>query len=159
MLANGMVMSMFVQLIQLWGGCQDYLLHFLQVLQNRTARVVTNKGWYTPVKELLDQCGWLSIKQLVVFHSLILVFKIRHDKKPVYLANKLGQDFSHNTRFSRENRICLNRNFEYDLTMQSFIPRATASWNSLPATIRLSPNLNIFKQQVKSWVKTNIEIT
>ena len=43
MVANGLVMSKLCYLIQLWGGCEGYLLHSLQVLQNRAARSVT--GW------------------------------------------------------------------------------------------------------------------
>ena len=43
MMANGLVMSKLCYLIQLWGGCEGYLLHSLQVLQNRAARSVT--GW------------------------------------------------------------------------------------------------------------------
>ena len=41
MVANGIVISKLCYLIQLWGGCEDYLLQSLQVLQNRAARIVT----------------------------------------------------------------------------------------------------------------------
>ena len=41
MVANGIVVSKLCYLIQLWGGCEDYLLKPLQVLQNRAARLVT----------------------------------------------------------------------------------------------------------------------
>ena len=35
MVANGVVISKFCYLIQLWGGAEAYLLKSLQVLQNR----------------------------------------------------------------------------------------------------------------------------
>ena len=35
MIANGVFMSHVMYLIQLWGGCSEYLLDMLQVLQNR----------------------------------------------------------------------------------------------------------------------------
>ena len=35
MVANGIVISKLVYLIQWWGGCSDYLITYLQVLQNR----------------------------------------------------------------------------------------------------------------------------
>ena len=38
MVANGIVISKLCYLIQLWGGCEDYLLKSLQVLQTRAAR-------------------------------------------------------------------------------------------------------------------------
>ena len=47
MIANGVVMSKLVYLIQWWGGCSNYLLDYLQVLQNRAARAVTRRRWRT----------------------------------------------------------------------------------------------------------------
>ena len=45
MIANGLVMSLIIHLIQLYGGCSDYLMKFIQTLQNKAARVVTRLGW------------------------------------------------------------------------------------------------------------------
>ena len=59
--ANGIVVSKLIYLIQWWGGCSDYLINFLQILQNRAARLVTRLGWFTPVEVLLHQCGLLSV--------------------------------------------------------------------------------------------------
>ena len=84
MVANGIVTSKLIYLIQWWGGCSDFLINFLQVLQNRAARLVTNYGTFTPTAVLLHQCGWLSVRQLVHYHSLVLVSKIRmHGKTSV----------------------------------------------------------------------------
>ena len=57
LLANGMVISILIYLIQVWGGCNNYLIKMLQVLQNRAARIVTKLSWFTPTKDLLNQCG------------------------------------------------------------------------------------------------------
>ena len=43
-IADGIVMSKLIYLIQWWGGCSGYLLDFLQVLQNRAARMVARIG-------------------------------------------------------------------------------------------------------------------
>ena len=47
MMANGLVMSYLTYLIPLYGGCPDYLLSALQVLQNRAARLATKSNWGT----------------------------------------------------------------------------------------------------------------
>ena len=60
--------------MQLWGGTSDYLINMLQVLQNKAARFVTKLGIYTSQKTLLLQCGWLSVRQLIQYHSLIMIF-------------------------------------------------------------------------------------
>ena len=158
MIANGIVMSLLVYLIHLWGGAADYLITFLQVLQNRAARLVTKLGWFTPTKVLLTQCGWLSVRQLVEYHSLLLVYKIRSEGKPVYLKQKLCNQFSYNTRLSRTNGIKLAGPIKSELHKQSFIPRASNSWNKLPGSLRVTSKTNVFKGKLKSWVKENVPI-
>ena len=41
MVANGIIVSKLCYLIQLWGGCDRYLLDSLQILMNKAARYVT----------------------------------------------------------------------------------------------------------------------
>ena len=55
MVANGIVISKLCYLIQLWGGCDGYLLKPLQVLKNRAARSVTGWGWFTPNNETSEE--------------------------------------------------------------------------------------------------------
>ena len=161
MLGNGLVISSLIHMIQVWGGTNSYLINILQVLQNRAARLVTKLGWGTSTKVLLDQCGWLSVKQLVEYHSLILVYKIKSKRKPEYLYNKLSVPFTSNTRQSvgntLENKIKESR-IEYELNRTSFIPRTILSWNKIPSNIRLSPTTDIFKKRLKEWIRTNVNL-
>ena len=85
MLANGLFLSKLTYLIPLWGGCENFLIRSLQIVQNRAARVVTKHGMFTPTKTLLRECGWLSVSQLVFFHSVVLLYKTRIEKKPRFL--------------------------------------------------------------------------
>ena len=78
----------------LWGGCELFLIRSLQVIRNNAARAVTKSGWYTPTKDLLKQCGWLSVNQLIVYHSLIMVYNMISKKKPEYIYDKILNSFS-----------------------------------------------------------------
>ena len=69
MVAEGIFMSKLIYLMPLWGGCELYLIRSLQVIQNKAARAVTKSGWYTSTKDLLQQCGWLSVNQLIAYHG------------------------------------------------------------------------------------------
>ena len=82
MVADGLFMSKLVYLIPLWGGCESYLIRALQIVQNKAARCVTRRGKYTSTRNLLTECGWLSVNQLVFFHTVLLLFKVRKNKKP-----------------------------------------------------------------------------
>ena len=158
MSANGIVISKFIYLIQLWGGCQQYLLIFLQKLQNRAARMVTKRNIYTPVRELLQQCGWLSINQLIFYHNVLQVFKTRETKRPGYLYKKFSADFGAQTRMARSNGIKINNRIKSDLGLNNFTHVAAKQWNILPITLRMSPKLSTFKSQVKTWIKDNVPI-
>ena len=85
MVANGILISRIIYLIPLWSGTEDYLMKSLQIVQNKAARIVTRCGKRTPVRNLLKQCGWLSIAKLGVYHSLVLMFNILQSQCPKYL--------------------------------------------------------------------------
>ena len=90
--ANGVFMSSLAYLLPLWGGCEGYLIKTLQVLQNRAARQVTKLSWYTPVRKLLSQCNWLSIRQLIFYHSSLTVYRTTKTGVPVYLRQNLTSE-------------------------------------------------------------------
>ena len=153
-------MSRFIYLIQLWGGCPDYLLKYLQNLQNKAARLVCKRDRYTPIEVLLRSCGWLSIRQLVAFHRVLLLFKIRYEGKPVYLYKKFLSNLnpSYNTRFQDDGRIRKQRIYKKDESKTSFVPSAINLWNSLPVMVRRSENPREFKTKLKQWTASNIDI-
>ena len=153
MVANGIVMSYFMYLIPLYGGCSEYLLTALQTLQNRAARLVTKSSWSTSSSVMLSQLGWLNVWQLVVFHSLMLIFKAKQDKKPVYLHSQISAPFKVNTRLAVNNGIRDTRRTKSTLGKQSFIPRSIMQWNNLPMDIRSISSMPKFKSRLKSWVK------
>ena len=157
-IANGIVLSHITYLVQLYGGCSDYLLSGLQVLQNRAARIVTRLGWYTPMETLLLQCGWLSIRQMVEYHSLLLLFKTKSCKKPGYIYSKISQRFTRPTRLSTTGGIREIRGFKTSLAKKSFLPRAIQMWNEqLPADIRTENSITRFKEKLKKWLRENIK--
>ena len=91
-------MSKLTYLMPLWGGCRKDLIQKLQSLQNKAARAVTKLDWYTPTSELLKQCGWLSVQQLIAYHSLILVYKVMQAKSPKYLYSMFSTPYNYKTR-------------------------------------------------------------
>ena len=134
----------------------------LQVLQNKAARSVTKLPWRTSTDTLLSQCGWLSVKQLVKFHSLVLLFKVKTDKKPVYIFNHIGTQAGRNTR-QEADRISANflkdaRNLETGTARKTFIPRTVDDWNELPDEIRAAVSQQVFKRKLRTWVQGNVPL-
>ena len=158
MIANGIVLSKLIYLIQLWGSCNQYLLNTLQKLQNRAARLVTRKNIYTPVRDLLKQCGWLSVKQLVVYHDLLLVYKTMSTKRPSHLFNKFSQSCGIRTRVTGTAGIMENGKINSEFGKKKFSYRAVKQWNELPPSVRLSPTLSTFKLSIRKWITEKIPI-
>ena len=73
-------------MLAVWGGCSA-VLKSLQIIQNKVARVVTKLDWSTSTELLLRQMGWLSVNQLIFYHSLLLVYKMKMSQRPRYLVN------------------------------------------------------------------------
>ena len=160
MAANGTFMSSLAYLIPLWGGTEGYLLKSLQVLQNRAARIVTKLTWFTPTRILLNKCKWLSINQLVFYHSMLQVYKVLKAGTPLYLFQNLHTEHPYPTRQATDGGLrYLGGNIgKLSTTQNSFFGRAPRMYNSVPAEIRAAASLPTFKMKLKIWVKENVPI-
>ena len=135
------------------GGCLGYLIDFLQILQNRAARLVTKQDQLTPTRVVLHQCGWLSVWQMVHYHSLLLVFKIKQKNKPEYFSVHFSQKFPYRTRLATGMGVRRHEYYNHEVTKRSFVPRTCTMWNLLPLTLRSLESISHFKQKMKSWIK------
>ena len=160
MIANGIFCSKLIFQISLWGGTEDYLLQALQVVQNIAARFVARKGRYTPVADLLLQCGWLSVRQLVFYHSVILIHKTKLTSVPQYIYSKLSTQFPYNTRLAQSDSVRMGSEFKskLEITEKSFMNRSTVSYNKLPPELRRIEKLEIFKKNLKVWILENVKV-
>ena len=163
MVANGIFMSKLSYCMPLWSGCEKYLKSALQIVQNKAARLVTNSGPRTPIKTMLKQCGWLSVNQLAIYHTMVLQYKTVQTRTPEYLFNKISVDFPYKTRLAstRSIRVKGGNNFQAknnQLTHNSYRWRATAQWNDIPASIRALTKVKSFKKELRSWIQKSIEI-
>ena len=158
MVADGIFMSKLIYLIALWGGSAKYILAALQKAQNRAARVVTKLDWGTSTADLLNQCGWLSVHQLVVYHSVVLVYKILKNESPSFLFSMFSAKYSYKTKQARTGQIKHTRDLELEMTKDSFRWRASDAYNELPQEIRNIETLPMFKKTVKDWIRKNIPL-
>ena len=111
---------------------------------------------------LLTQCGWLSVKQLVMYHSLVLMFKTKMDKKPKYIYEHIGATPGRHTR-QEQDRVGSTlirdvRNLKTGTANKSFIPRTVQDWNNLPVNLIEARSLVLFKKELRAWVSSSIPI-
>ena len=75
-LANGIIHSKLVYLINVWGWAQTYLLKALQVQQLIAAKIVCGRQSLRWSRcKSLKAIGWLSVRQLIVFYAALQAHK------------------------------------------------------------------------------------
>ena len=155
MVANGVVMSKLSYLITLWGGAQQYLLGAVQVQQLAAARVVCGYGCYRWSKrKLLDKVGWLSVRQLILYHTVLQAHKTLETGVPKPLYQSLSGTYPRNTRNAAMGQIRQSNNFSSSST---FKHRAMQGYNSVPVSVRTGSTSTV-KRKLKQWIKSNIPI-
>ena len=141
----------------------------LQSIQNKVARTVTGKDIFTPTRQLLLECGWLSVRQLLVFHSLVQVHKTVQQPTPSYLFNRVssqlrllqtGSSYPYRTRNEAQGviRRVPQAEARLDLAERSWFWAAPKMYNTLPTSIKTETNLQKFKMKLKAWVLSNIAL-
>ena len=152
--ANGIVMSKLTYLITLWGGAQEYLLSALQVQQLTAARAVAGFGsQFWSKRKLLNHVGWLSVRQLIFYHTALQAHKTISTGRPKALYQSLSSTYPYETRSSATGLIRENQDF----SQKGFRYRARQSYNMVPAEIRRG-SIQTVKKKLKAWVKQNIHI-
>ena len=167
MIANGIFVSKLIYLMPVWMGCEDYLLNALQVSMNRVARIVTKLDIFTPTSLLMQQCGWLTVRQLISYHSLMLLDRTIKFQTPAFLFQKItfNEQQGYQTRQVADYKAALiaagvleqagTANCELDITRRSWCWATVKMYNKLPPNLR-AEKVN-FKSGLKDWVSKNID--
>ena len=147
-LAEGLFLSVLTYCLPVYGGCDTGELNALQIMQNSAARYVTQAGKMTSRLELFRQVGWLSVRQLVIYHSALCTFRIRQSQEPEYLGALMKRD-------NRTNKIIIP-NTNLTLAKRSFCFRGAEDWNRLPGDIRSCGKMKQFKIKLRKWIIQNV---
>ena len=147
-IAEGIFTSVLIYCIPLWGGMDKGDTQDLQILQNRAAQHVLRLPQRSNRKAMFDKLDWLSVHQLVYYHTVITVYKIRQTGEPEYLAELLQHDNFRGHLIVPPTSLSLAKN--------SFCFRGGDSWISIPGDIRSIQKMGVFKTALRKWIKMNV---
>ena len=74
---QGVFQSVLCYCLPLFGGCSQFELDMLQSLQNRAARIALNFPVRSNRDLMFSKLGWMTVRQLIAYHTIISIFKIR----------------------------------------------------------------------------------
>ena len=122
----------------------------LQILVNKVLRSLTGLDRDTPVTQLHETTGLLSVHQRTALYTLTSVHKAIQQKKPVYSHSRLQPDLTPVNAARVDYKLSLSRG--------SYFYRGSRLYNQLPESLIHSINQTVFKKGAKQWVLKNIPI-
>ena len=140
------VMSKILYVIQIWSSMKITWIRNMQIVQNLKARFVTQMGRHTRREKLLEECKWLSINQLVVYHYLMLIFRIIKYEQWSPVRERLEVNGEKKVR---------ERGARLNLTRELWHRRKARKWNSLSDKLRYDQNVKKFKIILRNWIEEN----
>ena len=128
---------------------------------------MTKLDRFTPTKELMMQCGWMTVHQMLIFNSLVLLHKTIKQKKPTFLYQKITSGSGQpNTRQAASTTAALAaaglpkqpsvETCDLELSRNSWCWASVTWYNQLPIGILSEQKTGKFKTMLKDWVQKNV---
>ena len=150
-LCNALIMCYYDYTCSSWyTSLSQHFKNRLQTMQNKVVRFILDLGPRAHIGQAeRNKIGMLSVQDRVIQLKLNQVFKIFHEKAPVYLSanfTRTNSVHNHGTRDSSYNFIVPSNQGNVSHT---FFYSGIKHWNSLPNSIKQISNLAQFKKTVK----------
>ena len=89
--------------------------------------------------------NWLSIHQLAIYHSVLLLWKIKKHKEPRRTIEILQNSDKSKPRIELTSRIWSKKSSYY--------------YNKLENDVRKLKKISAFKRNLRNWIKTNVPVS
>ena len=142
-LVNALVISQVRYCISVYGAGTKQNISRIQKILNYAAKVIFGRKKFDHVSDLLHQLRWLSAENLVNYHSLCLLHKVRAFSEPEVLASGLATVAETRGRgavSTRQDSLLSVPRSRTERGRRRFLSRAPAAYNALPPDLaRLPP--------------------
>ena len=100
----------------------------------------------------MKRVGWLSVRQLIFFHTVLQAHKTLTSGAPAPLFAALTTDQHYRTRSVSRGNIKLQEGYK---STNTFKYRAQVFYNSVPVEVKIG-SLATVKGKLKKWVLQNV---
>ena len=166
-MCSALVISKILYILPLYGGAPEYMLTALQRKMNEAMRTVTRRKWgvlgqrLTSTRELLRQCNYLSVKQMIYYHSVAAVHKLLVQCAPEYLHQVVSGALTSGVRHRYPTRTADTRLVapaKLAVANSSFRWRASTQYAALPEDLRMEKSLKVFLTRLREHTHRRIAI-
>ena len=159
-IANGIFYSKVVFLISVWGGAEEYLLNSIQIMINKAMRAICKVGRSVKIEELQRRTNWLSVRQAVMYHSLMEARRVLVTREPQYLYQRLTSTRAEATIQTRTRHGAVAPAPRLALTQSSWRYRVLEAQERLPRDLMDLPvgenRDRIYRNRLRAWVKSSV---
>ena len=114
---NTMVLPHLDYCCTIWRTTSNTNIGKLLKIQNRGMHIILQCHPRTHIADMLSNLKWLSIKQRIMFLTVVLLFKIMHSKTPNYMSHRLVPvSHQYGTRRSTSGDLFVHRSHPNSLT-------------------------------------------
>lgn len=124
----------------------------LQVIQNRCLRQILNANRFTNSHEMLTNLKLMNVQQIIVFRTLIFIYKITKGLAPPYLANKIKYNYENQSRMLRNAGEIKVTNANKSCSQNSLFYNGIKLFNSIPLEIKNADSLTTFQTKIRKYV-------
>ena len=116
-----------------------------------TAKTILGRSKYDSTTQALKDLHILPVQVRSEYKLMVLVYKCLHEAAPSYLSELItSKSYRYPTRSSTSQNLQVPFTKHKTFADRSFSVAGPRLWNALPDKIRDSPNLNIFKSNLKT---------
>ncbi|XP_062849601.1 uncharacterized protein LOC134311857, partial [Trichomycterus rosablanca] len=138
-------------------GCSGRSINKLQLVQNAAARVLTRTKKFDHISPVLSSLHWMPVKFRIDYKILLLTYKALHGLAPQYLSELINHYNPARSLHSQDAGLLIVPKIK-KITAggRAFSYKAPQLWNNLPASVRDSDTVSMFKSRLKTYLFSQI---
>lgn len=130
----------------------------LQKIQNKAMRIILRLNRYTNIKLMQEMLRWQSVRQRLMYNTLIMIYKIEHNMMPQYLKkciSRVHETHNHNTR--NKNDLKLPK-YKKSKTQNNIFYSGIKEYNKLDKEVKEEIRFKVFKKKLAKWINEQNQI-
>ena len=133
-------------------GIPKYNIAKLQRIQNMSCRMIFQLPNHSSINTYLTQLHWLKIQESVTYKVATIIYKCVHNITPAYLTEMVISELPHtrNLRSTQRELLYTTKSRTEFVHSSSFKSMRPCIWNTLPANVKDSYNIAVFKSRLKT---------
>lgn len=125
----------------------------LQLLQNKCMRSILRENRYASIDTMLNTLEIMNVRQIIIYNTLIFIYKIVKGETPSYLTNKITYKRDNPRKNTLRNRNQIEKtNAKTMASRKSIFYRGIELFNNLPEYLKNKTSVNLFKNKIKKYV-------